>query len=79
MQARTFYTKSDSMLRWTMQDLQGWAWDPLRSEVEMHLPLRWWLLQRIAANPRDKALTFAPFTNAYPSLLLEYFRDISTR
>lgn len=50
------------MLRYTMRDLESWLWDSLREEFESHLPLRW-LIQHIAANPRDIALSFAPFTN----------------
>ena len=53
------------MLRWKTDDLIDWKWEPLRAEFETHLPLRWHLLQHMAANPRDIELTFAPRTNAY--------------
>ena len=56
------------MLRWNMQDLADWKWDDLRAEVQEHLPLRWWMTQHIAANPRDIDLTFAPYTKAYLEL-----------
>lgn len=65
LQSHAFYEMKESRLRWKMQDLPDWSWEPLRDEFEKHLPLRWWLIQHIAANPRDPDLTFAPFTNAY--------------
>ena len=68
-QSRAFYERRDSMLRWKMSDLFDWSWEPLRVEFETHLPLRWRLLQHMAANPRDINLTFAPRTKAYGSVL----------
>ena len=66
--SRAFYALENSMLRWNMQDLADWKWDDLRAEVQEHLPLRWWMTQHIAANPRDIDLTFAPYTKAYLEL-----------
>ena len=51
------------MLRWSVQQLPNWDWDKLQTEVSKGLPMRWWAIQHIAANPRDLDLSFQPFTN----------------
>ena len=52
------------MLRWKVQQLPNWDWDKYRNEVSEFLPMRWWAIKHITANPRDIALSYAPFTNA---------------
>ena len=52
------------MLRWSINELNGWNWDAFREEMADALPLRWWAIRHISANPKDLQLSFAPFTKA---------------
>ena len=52
----------DTMLRLPVQRLGEWDWDLYRDELSQQLPLRWWAVQHIAANPRDIQLSYEPFT-----------------